>query len=173
MHLHQSPRAKEGRLRRQCPASIVKLISLQLGLRRACKTDVVKCPWNYEDMTTSLGWTGTALPCKEKLIWSQSHTASSAGSSRHRPVFNYWGQQLRLNLAVLRSIWWSCWKTLKSFSSCRRRGANAIQSHSQTELGWKESQKLLATQGLTFLVIPLSIARHFCLVLRLKKIQHA
>lgn len=112
MHLHQSPRAKGSRLRRQCPASVVNLISLQLGLRRACKTDVVKCSWNYWDMTTSLGWTGTALPCKEKLIWSQSHTASSAGSSRHRPVFNHWGQQLKLNLAVLHSIWWSCWKTL-------------------------------------------------------------
>lgn len=39
-----------------------------------------------------------------EVMWNQSHTASSASSSRHRPVFNHWALQLRLNLAALHSI---------------------------------------------------------------------
>lgn len=41
------------------------------------------------DKMALLVWTGTALLHKEKLTRSQSHTASSAGSSRHRPGFNH------------------------------------------------------------------------------------
>lgn len=42
------------------------------------------------DKTALLIWTGAALLCKEKLMWNQLRTASSAGSSRHRPGFNNW-----------------------------------------------------------------------------------
>lgn len=50
----------------------VSFISFLSGLS-ACKSDVVKCPWNSQYMKTSLLWTGTALPCKEKQCGA-SHT---------------------------------------------------------------------------------------------------